>query len=39
MSGSQLISVAALNALSSDPKLVLLAVRCSLTAAAYGPAA
>ena len=39
MSGSQLISVTELNALLSDPKLVLLDVRYSLTDAAYGRAA
>ena len=39
MSGSQLISVTELNTLLSDPKLVLLDVRYSLTDAAYGRAA
>ncbi len=39
MSGSQLISVTELTALLSDPKLVLLDVRYSLTDAAYGRAA
>ena len=39
MSGSQLITVTELNALLSDPKLVLLDVRYSLTDAAYGRAA
>ena len=36
MSGSQLITVTELNALLSDPKLVLLDVRYNLTDAAYG---
>ena len=36
MSGSQLITVTELNALLSDPKLVLLDIRYNLTDAAYG---
>ena len=36
MSGSQLITVTELNALLSNPKLVLLDVRYNLTDAAYG---
>ena len=36
MSGSQLITVTELNALLSNPKLVLLDIRYNLTDAAYG---